>query len=118
MDALDCPWVRWWRGWPLRRHRSCSAWLSERNAGAQFESCGGSRGQCVRAEASHQPWWPFTDCMKKRQLAFCDGGECRGPVRPSRAVLRLCAGKEGEAAEQCRNTSLFVLRAAAAHELL
>lgn len=94
-----------------------SAWLSERNAGAQFESCTGSRGLCVRAEASRQPWWPFVDCARRRQLSYCEGGECHGPVRPSRAVLRLCGTENGQLGP-CRNLSIATLRAAAAHGLV
>ena len=90
-----------------------SAWLHERNSGSQFESCGSARGQCVRADASRQPWWPFSDCMKKRTLAFCDGAECRGPVRKG-SILRLCDSQGGG----CRNFTMGALRAAAAHGLL
>ena len=86
-------------------------------AAAQFESCGGSRGTCVKADASHQPWWPFADCARKRQLTFCEqGGDCHGPVRPSRAVVRLC-GADGDVSA-CRNLSLNALRAAGAHGAL
>ena len=92
-----------------------SAWLKQRNAGAQFESCSGSRSNCVRAEASRQPWWPFAECTRRRSLSFCDGAECHGPVRPSRGVLRLC---DGQSTVECRNLSVIALRAAVAHGLL
>ena len=91
-----------------------AAWLKERNSGAQFESCGGSRGTCVRAESSKQAWWPFTDCTRRRYLSFCEGGECRGPIRPGRAVISLCDGQ----GQGCRNVTVASLRAAAAHGLL
>lgn len=90
-------------------------WHNDRNAGAQFESCGGARATCVKAEASRQPWWPFGDCgAKRRQLAWCEGGECHPLVRSSKAGLRLCDSSGGD----CRNLTVPQLRAAAAHGLL
>ena len=68
----------------------------------------------MRAEASHQPWWPFAECTRRRALTYCENGECRGPVRPSRAVLKLCDSDGSD----CKNLTVAALRAAAAHGLL
>ena len=90
-----------------------ASWLKDRNAASQFESCSGARGQCVRAEVSKQPWWPFTECTKRRYLSFCEGADCRGPIRNG-AKIRLCDAQ----GQGCRNVTVGTLRAAAAHGLL
>lgn len=90
-----------------------TAWLHERNSGAQFESCGSARGLCVRADASKQPWWPFGDCTKRKTMTFFDGGQWHGPFRNG-AILRLCDAQ----GLSCRNVTVGTLRAAAAHGAL
>ena len=97
---------------------AAGSWLHERNAGAQFESCGGSRGACVNAHCSAQAWWPFGDCMRRRTLAFCQSAdataaECVGGVRKG-SLFRLCDTQGAN----CRNMTLAMLRQAAAHGLL
>lgn len=120
---------------------SPTTWLGDRNAGAQFES--GCRGNgCVRATSSHEPWWPFNNCSRRKYVTFCDGDDCQAPVRDRAPRLIPKAGKAagkaaglasdfkanrvGEASLRlcdrqglnCHNLSLARLRGAAARELL
>ena len=102
-----------------------SSWLRDRNSGASLET--GCRGNaCVRAEASHQQWWPFSNCTRRKYVTFCEGGNCQTPVygsgrfdasrgnRVSEAALRLC-DKTGLG---CHNLSVSRMRAAMARELI
>jgi hypothetical protein len=111
-----------------------TTWLGDRNAGAQFES-GCRAAACVRATSSHEPWWPFTNCSRRKYVTFCDGDNCQAPVRgvasrgsADSAGLALDGrgNRVGEAALRqcdrqglnCHNLSLMQLRGAAAREML
>jgi hypothetical protein len=89
----------------------------------------------VRATSSHEPWWPFTNCSRRKYVTFCDGDNCQAPVRgvASRGsadsvglALDGRGNRVGEAALRqcdrqglnCHNLSLMQLRGAAAREML